>query len=318
MTSSTPTISVESPRAGASPARVVVALTLVYVVWGSTYLAMRIALEGFPPLLMAASRFATAGAALFVGLRLRGVPSPTRAQWMRSGLIGVLMLTFGNGGVAIAEQWVSSGLAAVVVASVPLWAAVFNGFFERWPGGRELLGLAVGTAGVLLLIVGGDFRGQPLGAAVLLGASASWALGSVWSRRMDLPGGLMASAAQMLGGAAALLLLALIHGDRPRVGAIGTPVMAIAYLALFGSIVAYSAYGYLLRNVSPTLATSYAFVNPCIAVLLGVGFAHEQIRWTTVVAMAVILGGVALVAVKPRPALPRLAKAPPIECDERC
>jgi len=318
MTSSTPAISAESPRAGASPARIAVALTLVYVVWGSTYLAMRIALEGFPPLLMAASRFATAGTALFVGLRLRGVPSPTRAQWMRSGLIGVLMLTLGNGGVAIAEQWVASGLAAVVVASVPLWAAVFNGFFERWPTGRELLGLAVGTAGVLLLNVGGDFRGQPLGAAVLLGASASWALGSVWSRRMDLPRGLMASATQMLGGAAALLLLALIHGDRPRVGAIGTPAMAIAYLALFGSVVAYSAYGYLLRNVSPTLATSYAFVNPCIAVLLGVGFAHEQIRWTTVVAMAVILGGVALVAIKPRPAVPRLAKPTPIECNERC
>ncbi len=135
---------------------------------------------------------------------------------------------------------------------------------------------------------------------------------------MDLPQGLMASAAQMLGGGAALLFLALIHGDRPIHGAGGTPAMAILYLSLFGSIVAYSAYGYLLRNVSPTLATSYAFVNPGIAVLLGVGFAHEQIRWTTVLAMAVILGGVALVAARPRAPVRRLGQAPPLECDERC
>src|SRR5262249_26361312 len=203
MTSSTPAISAESPRAGASQARIAVALTLVYVVWGSTYLAMRIALEGFPPLLMAASRFATAGTALFVGLRLRGVPSPTRAQWMRSGLIGVLMLTLGNGGVAIAEMWVASGLAAVVVASVPLWAAVFNGFFERWPTGRELLGLAVGTAGVLLLNVGGDFRGQPLGAAGPRWAPGRWGPGSGLGPAMGPPPGLIGSAPPMLrrGGA---------------------------------------------------------------------------------------------------------------------
>ncbi len=138
-------------RAGASSAQIAVALALVYVVWGSTYLAMRIAIGGFPPLLMAALRFLAAGSVLFIGLRLRGVARPTLAQWMRSALVGVLMLTFGNGGVAIAEQWVASGLAAVMIASVPLWAALFNGFFERWPTRLEVLGLAVGTAGVLLL-----------------------------------------------------------------------------------------------------------------------------------------------------------------------
>jgi len=302
-------------QAGASRARIVVALALVYVVWGSTYLAMRIAMGGFPPLLMAALRFLTAGAALFVALRLRGVSGPTVSQWLRCILLGVLMLTFGNGGVAIAEQWVASGLAAVMIASVPLWAALFNGFFDRWPTRMELLGLAIGTAGVLLLNLGGDFRGQPLGAVVLLAAAASWALASVWSRRMDLPRGLMTSAAQMLGGGAALLLLSLIHGDRPIPGGDRAPMMAIIYLALFGSIVAYSAYGFLLRNVSPALATSYAFVNPAIAVLLGVGFAHEQIRWTTVLAMAVILGGVALVVGRPRAPVPPIREAPPLGCD---
>ncbi|HYR55911.1 MAG TPA: drug/metabolite exporter YedA [Myxococcaceae bacterium] len=305
-------------RRGPSQIRVVIALSLVYLVWGSTYLAMRIALGGFPPLLMAGLRFTAAGGALFVALRLRGVAAPSLSQWARSAVVGILMLTLGNGGVAIAEQWVASGLAAVVVASVPLWAALFNGFFDRWPSRLETLGLAVGTGGVLLLNLGGDFRGQPLGAAVLLGASASWALGSVWSRQMDLPQGLMASTAQMLSGGAALLLLALLHGDRPLPGASATPLLAIVYLALFGSIVAFSAFGYLLRNVSPTLATSYAFVNPGIAVLLGVGFAEEQIRWTTVLAMAVILGGVALVAIKPRPPLARVGQAPSLDCEERC
>jgi drug/metabolite transporter (DMT)-like permease len=268
-------------------------------------------------MLMAALRFLAAGSALFAVLRLRGVPGPTVSQWMRCTLLGVLMLTLGNGGVAIAEQWVASGLAAVMIASVPLWAALFNGFFDRWPTRLEALGLAVGTAGVLLLNLGGDFRGQPLGAAILLGAAASWALASVWSRRMDLPPGLMASAAQMLGGGGASLLLALIHSERPLPGAGGAPLLAIIYLALFGSIVAYSAYGFLLRNVSPSLATSYAFVNPGIAVLLGVGFAQEQIRWTAVLAMAVILGGVALVVWKPRAAGRPATGTPSLGCDGR-
>ncbi len=318
MTIRTGTSSGDRSRTGASRARIVLALALVYVVWGSTYLAMRIAIGGFPPLLMASMRFLAAGVPLFLVLRLRGVSGPTPSQWMRCALVGVLMLTFGNGGVAVAEQWVASGLAAVMIASVPLWAALFNGFFDRWPTRLELLGLVIGTAGVLLLNLGGDFRGQPLGAGLLLAAAASWALGSVWSRRMDLPQGLMASAAQMLGGGGGLLMLALIHGDRPMHGAGGTPMMAVIYLTLFGSIVAYSAYGFLLRNVSATLATSYAFVNPGIAVLLGVGFAHEQIRWTTVLAMVVILGGVALVAWKPQAVARSRAERPPLPCDERC
>jgi drug/metabolite transporter (DMT)-like permease len=135
---------------------------------------------------------------------------------------------------------------------------------------------------------------------------------------MDLPQGLMASAAQMLGGGAALFLLALIHGDRPMPGAAGTPLIAIVYLTLFGSLVAYSAYGYLLRNVSPSLATSYAFVNPVIAVLLGVGLAHEEIRWTTVFAMVVILAGVALVAWRPQAPARSPQESPSLPCDERC
>jgi len=301
VTGSAPEVLAVQPRTGAIGARVVLALALVYLVWGSTYLAMRIALVGFPPLLMAGLRFVSAGAALFIGLRLKGVARPTASQWIRCAAVGVLMLTLGNGGVAIAEQWVASGLAAIMIASVPLWAALWNGFFDRWPTRLEALGLAVGSVGVAFLNLGGDFRGQPLGAAVLLLAAASWALGSILSRRLELPEGLMASAAQMLSGGAVLLLLSFLHGDRHYEGAFGTPLAAIVYLALFGSVAAYSAYGFLLRNVSPALATSYAFVNPVVAVLLGVGFAHERIKPTAVLAMALILAGVTLVAFRRSP-----------------
>jgi drug/metabolite transporter (DMT)-like permease len=277
--------------------KVALALAVLYIVWGSTYGAMRIALGGFPPLLMAGVRFTTAGAALYGALRLRGAPPPTPRQWAHSLLVGVLLLAFGNGGVAAAEQWVASGLAAVVIASVPLWSALFAGLFGAWPTRREGIGLGIGAAGVLLLNLGGDLRGHPLGAGVLLGAAASWALGSVWSKRLSLPTGAMASAAQMLTGGAVLLVASIAHGDRATI-ALG-PSLALAYLIVFGSLIAYSAYGFLLRTVSPALATSYAFVNPVVAVLLGVGLGHEHIEPLAIIAMAIILAGVALVIAKP-------------------
>lgn len=277
--------------------KVALALAVLYIVWGSTYGAMRIALGGFPPLLMAGVRFATAGAALYVALRLRGAPPPTPRQWAHSLLVGVLLLACGNGGVAVAEQWVASGLAAVVISSVPLWSALFSGLFGRWPARREGIGLAIGAGGVLFLNLGGDMRGQPMGAIVLLGAAASWALGSVWSTRLSLPSGAMASASQMLAGGGVLLVASIAHGDRPTLAP--APLLAMAYLIVFGSLIAYSAYGFLLRTVSPALATSYAFVNPVVAVLLGVGVGHEHMDPLAILAMAVILGGVALVIAKP-------------------
>lgn len=286
-------------EAGPSRARIALALGLLYVVWGSTYLAMRIALGGFPPLLMAGTRFLCAGTVLYGVMRLRGAPNPTLRQWAGSAAVGVLLLGLGNGGVAVAEQWVASGLAAVVISSVPLWTALFAGLFGKWPTRREALGLGIGAVGVLLLNLGGGMRGTPLGALVLLVAAAAWALGSIWSKRLDLPKGLMASAAQMLGGGVFLFASAMIHGDRPVLHT--GPVLAVLYLVVFGSLIAYSAYGFLLRNVSPALATSYAFVNPVIAVLLGVVIGNESIGVTAIVAMAVILGGVALVILKPRP-----------------
>src|SRR2546423_9698902 len=193
--------------------RVLLALGSLYLIWGSTFLGIRIALEGYPPLMLAGLRFAIAGGVTYAWVRARGFPPPTPTQWRSSLIVGTL-LTCANACVVIAEQWVSSGVAAVAIASVPLWVALIAGLFGRWPSGGEWLGLAIGLAGVAILQTGGDLRASPAGAAVLTVSCASWALGSIWSRRLPLPKGLMASGAQMLAGGMVLLLFAVLHGGQ--------------------------------------------------------------------------------------------------------
>ena len=288
-------------RAGAAPppvgSRLGIGLALfaVYVIWGSTYLAIRIGLEGFPPFLMAGIRFALAGGAMFVVLRARGTPAPRRAQWGAAALVGLLLLVGGNGLVSVAEQSVASGLAALVVATTPIWAALLAGIWGQWPARGEWLGLALGIGGVALLSLGGDLRANPWGAGVVLLAAGSWALGSVWSRHLPLPPGPIASAVEMLAAGGILLLASVLTGERMPGVPGPRPLLALAYLVVFGSIVAFSAYGYLLARVRPTLATSYAYVNPLVAVALGAGILGEPITPVTGLAMAVILAGVVLV-----------------------
>ncbi|MDZ3823391.1 MAG: drug/metabolite exporter YedA [Pseudoxanthomonas sp.] len=281
-----------------TPSRLQVALALlsVYLIWGSTYLGIRFGLQGFPPFLMAGLRFLCAGSAVYLWLRLRGRPAPTARQWRNAALMGVLLLGLGNGLVSVAQQSVASGLAAVAVASMPLWAALFGLAFGRRYRGLEWLGVLVGFAGVLLLNAGEALQARPLAALALVVAAASWAFGSVWSRGRDLPSPFMSTAAQMLTGGVAMLAFGLATGERIE----GTPpasaIAALAYLAVFGSIIGFGAYIWLLNNVRPALATSYAYVNPPIAVLLGALLAGEQVGWQTVLAMAVILSGVVLIS----------------------
>lgn len=278
--------------------RVVFALLALYFIWGSTYFGIRVAISedgGMPPFLMAGARFVIAGSALYGFLRARGAPAPTRPQWAASAAIGCLLLVAGNGGVTFAEQWVSSGLAAVWVATMPIWAALFNGLWGRWPRRLEWLGLMIGFVGVGLLNLEGNLRANPLGVIALTIATIGWAFGSVWSRRLTLPAGPMASAAQMLAGGAALIALGAATGERIAGPIKQQSALAVLYLVVFGSLIAFSAYGYLLRHTRPTIATSYAYVNPVVAVLLGVWFGGEHISAVGVIAMMVILGGVALV-----------------------
>ena len=285
-----------SSPAGLLTPRVLVPLALigVYLIWGSTYLAIRIALVDYPPFLMGAIRFFIAGVLMFVVLRWRGIAAPTRAQWFNCAVTGTLLLGFGNGLVCYAEQTVASGLAAVAVASMPLFAAVSAGFYRQWPTRVETLGLLVGFGGVVLLNFGGDLRGSPLGALALIVAAATWAFGSVWSRRRDMPHPAMSTAAQMLCGSVALGLVALLTQEH-IVAVHLESTLALAYLFVFGSILGFSAYIYLLHHVRPALATSYAYVNPPVAVLIGVVFGGESVRLLDLIGMAVILTGVAAI-----------------------
>ena len=282
-----------APRGGL----VAVALLLVYVVWGSTYLGIHLALEGgVPPLtVISGARFVVAGGVLYALLRWRGVAAPTRAQWKTLVVMGLSLLLLGNGMVVLAERDVSSGLAAVAVASVPLWMALFSAIRGEKVTSGEWLGIAVGFAGVLWLNAGSSLTATPTGLVMLLIAPLGWAAGSIWSRGRDLPAPFMAAAAQMLCGGVILFVAGLLRGERMVALPSLQGTLAVAYLCVFGSIVAFTAYVWLLHNVRPVLASSYAYVNPVIAVALGAWLAHERFSVADIGAMVVILAGVVVI-----------------------
>jgi drug/metabolite transporter (DMT)-like permease len=207
------------------------------------------------------------------------------------------MLVFGFGGVTFAEQYVSSGLAALAVGAMPLWAALFGGLLGRWPGRLESTGLAIGFSGLVVLNLEGSLRASPIGAVVLLMSPACWALGSVLSRRMRLPSGLMGSAAEMLCGGVLLVLVSLVRGERLHHMPQAQAVLALAYLTVFGSVIAFSAYMYLLSRVRPALATSYAYVNPVVAIAVGALIGGEHVSQAVLVATPIILAGVVTVLI---------------------
>jgi len=272
-------------------------LFALYIVWGSTYFGIRVAIEAYSPLQVASFRFLVAGALLYGILRWRGHPAPTAQQWRGAFLIGTLLLCGGNGLVSVAQRTVASSIAAIMVAAMPLWAALFSGLWGKWPAGRDWLGLFLGAVGVVLLNLQAELRASPGGAALLVVAPALWALGSVWSQRVSLPRGLMAPAAQMLCGSIPVALLSLLMGEPWPLTVNARSLGATLYLIGFGSIIAYSAYAYLLQTVRPALATSYAYVNPPVAVLIGVALGGEHVGPMELAGMAVILLAVLLLTV---------------------
>jgi drug/metabolite transporter (DMT)-like permease len=282
---------------GASRWAVPLALAAVYLIWGSTYLAIRFALEGgFPPFLLGGIRFAIAGAVLYGVLRLRGMAAPTRAQWGNAAVMGVLLLLLGNGMVNLAEQTVSSGMAAVAVASAPLWMGIFAAMRGDRPTRLEWVGLAIGFVGVLWLNADSSLTASPKGLVALLVASVAWSYGSIWSRGRDLAPPFMNAAAQMLCGGVAMLVVGLVLGERMHALPTPTALGAFAYLVVAGSWIGFSAYVWLLGNVRPALAGSYAYVNPAIAVMLGAALAGERFAAAELVAMGVILLGVVAIS----------------------
>ncbi len=279
--------------AHASGTRVALALTAVYIIWGSTYLGIRYALEGgFPPFLLGGVRFIIAGSLMYGFLRWRGVAAPTRVQWGNAAMMGLFLLVLGNGMVNFAEKTVSSGMTAVAVASAPLWMAIFAAMRGQKPNRMEWIGLGVGFLGVLWLNAGSSLTASKTGMIALLVASLAWSFGSIWSRGRDLPSPFMASAAQMLCGGVAMCVLGAAIGERFHGMPSAHALAAFAYLIVFGSIIGFSAYIWLLHHVRPALAGSYAYVNPAIAVALGAWLAHERFGSHELVAMGVILLGV--------------------------
>lgn len=274
---------------------IALALLTVYVIWGTTYLGIRFALESFPPYLLMGIRFTLAGALLFGFLRVRGAVMPTLKQWRNAAWVGILLLVCAMGSVALAEQSVSSGLAAMMAATVPLFAMLFSMLWRNFPTRREWLGVILGLVGVAVLSFEGNLRANPLGLALLVFAPTCWALGSIWMGHLDMPQGAMSNAAEMLCGGAILLVLGLLRGEHIITPVTPNAVLALAYLATFGSLATLTAYAYLLKTVSPALATSYSFVNPAIALLLGVLIGGEQLTGSAWIALPIILLGVGFV-----------------------
>lgn len=299
-------ISPTASRAVPGALAVALALAAVYLIWGSTYLAIRFALEGgFPPLLMAGGRFLLAGGLMYGALRLRGMAPPTRAQWRNLAVMAALLLGLGNGMVCIAQQSVSSGLAAVAVASAPLWMGLFAAMRGQHPGRLEWLGLAVGFAGVLWLNAGGALKASPQGLIALLIAPLAWSFGSIWSKGRDLPSPFMGAAGQMLLGGVMMLVAGFALGERMHDWPGAKGLLSVGYLVTFGSIIGFSAYIWLLHHVRPALAGSYAYVNPVIAVALGAWLAKEHFGTSDLGATGVILlGVVAITLAKTRASKP--------------
>lgn len=297
------------PRA--SRTAILLAFAAVYVVWGSTYLAMRFAVETLPPFLMAGTRFTAAGAIAYAWARWRGAPRPSRGDVTAAAVAGGLMLLGGNGGVVWAVRTVPSGLTALLVAMVPLWMALLDWLRPggQCPNGLTVVSLLLGMAGLALLVGarGPVSQGDvPLaGAAVLVLASLSWAAGSLYSStRTSRTPFLAIAALQMMAGGGLLLAAGLITGEATQLDPsrfTGRSLLAVLYLVLFGSLIGYTTYGWLLTVVRPALVSTYAFVNPVVAVLLGYALAGETLSVQSLLAGGVIVAAVALmIAARPR------------------
>ena len=284
--------------------RLLASLASVYIIWSSTYLAMRIVVVELPPLLTAALRFGAAGAVM-LGIALRrGAKLPSLRDWLRVAPAGVLLFVGGNGFVSIASQSLTSGGIAVVCATMPLWVGVLGYAIGERPTSREWMSLFVGFVGVVVLMGSPSLSGKPIHVGLVMMSPILWAAGSLIARRTKdvggVHGGLVGPAVQMLTGGAVLAAIALLRGERIPVDASATSWPALAYLWIFGSLVAFTGYAWLLRNARPVVATSYAYVNPILAVLIGAALYGEPLSWTTAVANILIVGAVMLALTKRR------------------
>jgi drug/metabolite transporter (DMT)-like permease len=292
-------------RGHASRAQIVAAFASIYVVWGSTYLAIRYAVETIPPFIMGGIRFLISGAMLYLWARSRGAPRPTRLHWRNAIIAGGFLLLGGNGAVVWAEQFVPSGLTALLVSILPFWLVIIEWIRppRRRPSAAVLVGLVLGFVGIIVLVgpsdVGGHGDVSPLGALVLILGSLSWAIGSFWSRDAQLPeSGLLTTGMEMVGGGVLLLVVGTLAGEFSRLdihGISNASAFGLLYLITFGSMLGFTSYIWLLDKVSPARLGTYAYVNPIVAVLLGWAIAGERLSIRTGVAAAIVICAVALI-----------------------
>ena len=286
--------------------KVWIALLALYIVWGSTYLAIRFSVETIPPFLHAALRFLISGAILYIWRRAAGDPAPSTGNWKSTAIVGAALLLGGNGLVAWAEQTVPSGIAALLITTSPFWLVLFEALRAGGtkPTWQAILGLIIGFAGVFILIgpaeiTGGEGSFDTFGVILLLFAPLFWSMGSIYAKGADMPkSSLLSTGMQMLMGAVALFIVSVVKGELSgfSLGQVSMRSwLALAYLITFGSLIGFVSYGWLLHNAPISLVSTYAYVNPVVAVLLGSLFADEPLNGRILIAAAIIIGSVVLI-----------------------
>jgi drug/metabolite transporter (DMT)-like permease len=308
------------------PLGIWIAIISVYLVWGSTYLAIRFAVQTMPPFLMASIRFLISGSLLYLIRRTWGDPKPTCQEWRSASIIGIFLLVGGNGGVVWAEQWVASGVTALLVATAPLWMILID---MLYPNGRKptlwvILGVMLGFVGVLILIHPFQSMDQGdidlIGAVVLILASLFWSIGSLYSRHAKLPtSSLLGTGMEMLAGGGGLLLLGILSGELKQLSLTSISKeswLGLSYLIVFGSLIGFTAYTWLLRSAPTPLVSTYAYVNPIVAVLLGYVIAEEPLTFRILLATVLVVGSVALITITQQRPL-RLKETPPKSMEKR-
>jgi drug/metabolite transporter (DMT)-like permease len=269
-------------------------LLTVYIVWGTTYFAIKVAIEGFAPFFLVGTRFVVAGVLLLGWQALRGASLPTARQWGGAALVGFLLLVVGNGAVSVAEHWVSSGATVALISTMPLATALWSGAFGEWPRRAEWIAIALGGVGAAIMLLGRDLQGSIIGTLLILFGTISWSLGTVLSRRLDIPHGPTGFGAEMLSAGLMGLIVSAALGEHWTMPHVAHIWWAWGYLVVFGSLIAFSAYRFVVERVSASLAATYAYVNPPVALVVGWWLGNETFSANVLLGLPVVLGAIAL------------------------
>jgi drug/metabolite transporter (DMT)-like permease len=292
-------------------------LLIVYIVWGTTYFAIKVAIEGIAPFFLVGTRFVAAGVLLLGWQALRGAPAPTAKQWGGAAVVGLLLLVIGNGGVSVAEHWVSSGATVALISIMPLATVLWSGAFGQWPRRSEWFAIALGGAGAAIMLLGRDLQGSLLGTLLILFATASWSLGTVLSRRLDIPHGPTGFGAEMLTAGLMGLVVSAALGEHWSIPSAPRIWWAWGYLVVFGSLIAFSAYRFVVERVSPSLAATYAYVNPPVALGVGWWLGNESFSANVLFGLPIVLFAVALhawIQTRDAPLAPASVPLDPVPC----